>query len=80
MARTDKERKQISSTTSLVMTVLVALAVGYLGVTLLSFGTYALGEGETIIGIAALVLGGVFVAAVLAVVVSQVRAWLRARR
>lgn len=80
MAGADKERKQISSTTSLVMTVLVALAVGYLGVTMLSFGTYALGEGETFIGIAALVLGGVFVAAVLAVVVSQVRAWLRARR
>ena len=80
MARTDGEKKQISPIASLVMAVLIGAAVGYLGVMLMIFGGYALGEGETFIGLAALVLGGVFVAGVAAVVVSQLRAWMRDRR
>lgn len=80
MARTDGEQKQISPIASMVMAILIGAALAYLGVTLLTFGFYALGEGETFIGLGSVVLGGVFVAGVLAVVVSQLRAWLRVRR
>lgn len=80
MARTDGEKKQISPIASLVMAILIGAALTYLGVMLVIFGGYALGEGETFIGLASLALGGVFVAGVAVVVVSQLRAWMRGRR
>lgn len=79
MARTDGE-KQISPIASMVMAILIGAALAYLGLMLVSFGFYALGEDETFIGLGSLVLGGIFVVGVLAVVVSQVRAWSRSRR
>lgn len=80
MAHTDGENKQISPVASAVMVVLLAGALTYFGAMLLSFGLYALGEGETLVGTASLVLGGAFVAGVLALVISQARAWLRSRK
>lgn len=80
MARTDGEKKQISPVASTVMAALLAAGLVYLGVMLAGFGIYAIGEGETFIGVAAAALGGVFVVGVLAVVVSQARAWTRSRR
>jgi predicted exporter len=80
VARADGERKQISTTASTIVTIAIGLAVGYLGVTMVRFGLYALGEGEALIGMGSTAVGAVFVAAVLAVLVSQLRAWSRARR
>ncbi len=80
VARTEGEKKPISPVASTVMAVLLTGGLAYLGATLLSFGGYALGEGETFIGLIAVVLGGVLLAGVLAIVVSQARAWLRGRR
>jgi hypothetical protein len=80
VARADGESKQISTTASLIMTIAIGLAVGYLGVTMVRFGLYAFGQGETFIGIASTVVGALFVAGVLAVVISQLLAWSRARR
>jgi predicted exporter len=80
VARADGESKQISTTASVIMTIAIGVAAGYLGVTMLRFGLYALGKDETLIGVGSIVVGGVLLAGVLTVLVSQARAWLRARR
>ncbi len=79
MGEGNGERKQVSSTTAVIMLVVVGAALFYLGVTLVLFGFYALGEDSTLIGIATLVLGVVFVAGPVVVIISQVRAMLRRR-
>lgn len=76
MARADGEKKQISTTASTIVTIAIGAVVAYLGFSLIRFGAYALGEGETFIGISTLVVGGVFIGGVVAVIVSQLRAWL----
>lgn len=65
---------------STVMAIAIGVVAAYVGYRLARFGVYALGKGEPFLGVAALGLGAVFLGAVLAVVVSQVRAWWRARR
>jgi hypothetical protein len=70
----------MATTASAVVTVLIGLVMAYLGINLIRFGVYAWGEGEAFLGVAAGVLGVLFVAGPAAVVVSQVRAALRARR
>jgi hypothetical protein len=77
VTRADGEKKQISTTASMIMTIAIGAVVAYLGFSLVRFGLYALGEGESFIGVATLVIGGVLLAGVLAVVVSQLRAWMR---
>lgn len=74
-----RERKQISSTASVVMLVLIGAAVLFLGITFLRFSWYALGRDSLFLGIATLVLGIVFVAGPLVVIVSQARAMLSRR-
>lgn len=80
MARADGEKKQISTTASTIVTIAVGAVAAYLGFSLVRFGVYALGEGETFIGLSTIVVGLVFLAGVLAVVVSQVRAWSSRRK
>lgn len=80
MARADGEKKQISTTASTIVTIAIGAVVAYLGFSLIRFGAYALGEGETFIGISTLVVGGVFIAGVVSVIVSQFRAWLSGRK
>lgn len=80
MARPDRERKQISPTTSLVMVIGIGVVVGYLGVSLLLLAVVAFDKGEILVGIAALGFGIVLVAGPVAVIVSQIRAILRQRR
>ncbi len=80
MARADGENRQISTTASTIVTVAVGAAAAYLGFSLVRFGAYALGAGETFIGLSSLAVGGLFLAAVVAVVVSQLRAWARRRK
>jgi hypothetical protein len=74
------DKKPISTTASTVVTVVVGAVMVYLGVTLVRFGFYALGEDEPLLGVGAVVLGALFVAGPAAVIVSQVRATLRRRR
>jgi hypothetical protein len=76
VARADGEKKQISTTASTIVTIAIGAVVAYLGFSLIRFGAYALGEGETFIGISTLVVGGVLIGGVVAVIVSQLRAWL----
>lgn len=80
MARADGEKKQISTTASTIVTIAIGAVVAYLGFSLIRFGAYALGEGETFIGISTLVVGGVLIGAVVTVIVSQLRAWLSGRK
>jgi len=80
VARGGGDKKPISTTASTVMVVVIGLAMAYLGIALLRFGAYALGEGETLVGLAALVIGLLFVAGPVAVAFGQVRAVLRGRR
>lgn len=80
MARADGEKKQISTTASTIVTIAIGAVVAYLGFSLIRFGAYALGEGETFIGISTLVVGGVLIGGVVTVIVSQLRAWLRGRK
>jgi hypothetical protein len=76
VARADGEKKQISTTASTIVTIAIGAVVAYLGFSLIRFGAYALGEGETFIGISTLVVGGVLIGGVVTVIVSQLRAWL----
>ena len=66
-----------------VLAVVVAVGVGaamaYLGFLLASFGVYAFSEGETLLGVLAILLGVALVSAPVAVLVSQVRAMFRRR-
>ena len=66
-----------------VLAVVVAVGVGaamaYLGFLLASFGVYAVSEGETLLGVLAILLGVALVSAPAAVLVSQVRAMFRRR-
>ena len=66
-----------------VLAVVVAVGVGaamaYLGFLLASFGVYAFSEGETLLGVLAIILGVVLFSAPVAVLVSQVRAMFRRR-
>jgi hypothetical protein len=80
VARADGEKKQISTTASTIVTIAIGAVVAYLGFSLIRFGAYALGEGETFIGISTLVVGGVLIGGVVTVIVSQLRAWLSGRK
>ncbi|HLN75474.1 MAG TPA: hypothetical protein VK204_00435 [Nocardioidaceae bacterium] len=77
MGEGSRERKQISTAVAVIMLIVIGAAVVYLGVTLILFGVYALGEDSTLIGLATLVLGVIFVAGPVVVLASQVRAMLR---
>lgn len=79
MARADGENRQVGTTASMIMVIAVGAVVAYLGFTMVRFGLYAFGEGEALIAVGSLAIGAVFLAGVTAVVVSQVRAWLRGR-
>ena len=58
----------------------LTLALAFVAVCIAILGAYALGEGETFIGISTLVVGGVLIGAVVTVIVSQLRAWLSGRK
>lgn len=75
-----KERKQISTTASVIVAVAVGAVMVYLGVSLVLFGLYAFGEGSVAVGVVAILLGSLLVAGPVAVVISQLRALLRGRR
>lgn len=57
----------------------LGVTVIWFGYLLLRFGFYALDEGESAVGILAVLLGGVLVLGPVAILVGQVVAWLRRR-
>lgn len=78
MTRTDQERR-ISGVAAAIIAVGLGVTVAWFGYLLLRFGLYALDEGETAIGVLAVLLGGVLVLGPVAVLLGQVVAWLRRR-
>jgi biotin transporter BioY len=73
------EKKRIGTVAAVIITVGLGVVMLYLGITLAAFGFHAFSEDEVLIGALALLLGGVLVSIPGAVVVSQVRAYLRRR-
>jgi biotin transporter BioY len=73
------EKKRIGTVAAVIITVGLGVVMLYFGITLAAFGFYAFSEDEVLIGALALLLGGVLVSIPGAVVVSQVRAFLRRR-
>jgi biotin transporter BioY len=73
------EKKRISMIAAVIITVGLGVVMLYFGISLAAFGFYAFTEDEVLIGALALLLGGVLVSIPGAVVVSQVRAYLRRR-
>lgn len=79
MEREQAQQRRIGTGVAVVVAVALGLALLYLGVNMVRFGAFALGEGETFIGLASLLLGAVFVVGPLIVLGSQVRAMSRRR-
>jgi biotin transporter BioY len=73
------EKKRISTIAAVVITVGLGVVLLYFGISLAAFGFYAFSENELVIGTLALLLAGVMVSIPGAVIVSQVRAYLRRR-
>jgi biotin transporter BioY len=73
------EKKRISTIAAVVITVGLGVVLLYFGISLAAFGIYAFSENELAIGTLALLLAGVMVSIPVAVIVSQVRAYLRHR-
>ncbi len=72
-------KRQISTTASVIMLVVIGAAFVYLGVSLVLFAVYAFDKGSTLLGLGALVLGVLFIGGPVAVIVSQARALFRRR-
>jgi biotin transporter BioY len=74
------EKRQISTVAGVVITVALGAAMAYFGFGLLALGISAFAEDEVLIGVLCVLFGVALLGITIAVLVSQVMAFLRRRR
>lgn len=74
------EKRQISAVAGVFITVALGIALAYFGIGLVALGLSAFAENEILIGVLCLLFGVALLGTTIAVLVSQVRAFLRRRR
>jgi O-antigen/teichoic acid export membrane protein len=73
VGNTNGEKRQVSTVVTVILAVAIGLALAFFGVTLVTYGAYALNEGEVLIGVLAILFGLVLLGFLIAIVVSQLR-------
>lgn len=79
MGNKNGEKRQVSTVVAVILAVAIGLAMSFFGVSLVTYGAYALNEGEALIGVLAILFGLVLLGFLIAVVVSQLRSLYRRR-
>ena len=80
MENPNGEKRQISAVAGVFITVALGIALTYFGVGLVALGISAFAENEVLIGLLCVLFGVALLGITIAVLVSQVRAFLRRRR
>lgn len=77
--RDGSETRRSITVLAVVLAVAIGIAMAYLGFMLASFGVYAFSEGESLLGVLAMIVGAALFSVPVAVLVSQIRSMFRRR-